>query len=212
MNRLGYLTREIAEGKSITRAFLNLRLSQEILTGDTIDIGGGKNSDYISFMKRDDVVFKSFDIKAGETTDFEKDVLPCPDDAYDTVLFLNVMEHIFNYQHIANEVVRITKKEGQLIGFVPFLMWYHPDHSDFFRYTHESLHKIFLKAGAQTIHVEPVALGPFMASCHMILLSFPRFVRVPIFILFYLFDKIFLYFRPDHGDRFALGYYFLVRK
>jgi hypothetical protein len=209
-----FLIKEISKGKSVTRSFLNVRLSKDTLVGSTIDIGGGKNADYISFMNREkDVEFVGFDIKAGAVIDFEKDELPARDGQYDTVLFLNVMEHIYNYQHIANEVVRITKNDGgRLIGFVPFLMWYHPDHHDYFRYTHESLKRILREAGGVEINVESISMGPFVAASHMILQSFPKVVRIIVFVPLFLLDCAYLYFRPTHGNRFALGYYFSVKK
>lgn len=213
MNKLLFLCGQINDGQSVLRAFLNLRLAQESLSGNTIDVGGGKNAKYLSFMKKEERVnFKTFDLKAGQFVNFETDTLPASDGEYDTVLFLNVMEHIFNHTHIAREVVRITKNTGQLIGFVPFLMWYHPDHSDYFRYTHEALEKIFKGAGATNITVESISRGPFAAACHMILLSFPRLLRVPIFLLFYGLDSIFLMLRASHAERYALGYYFFITK
>ncbi len=213
MSNFTFLVKEIWKGESVTRAFLNLRLSRETLVGKVMDIGGGKNANYISFMKRaKDIDFVSFDVKTGIQVDFEKDPLPLLTDSCDTVLFLNVMEHIFNYQHIANEVVRITKPGGQLIGFVPFLMWYHADHRDFFRYTHEALEIIFTKAGAKDIRIESVSFGPFIAAAQMVTASFPRVLRVPIFSFAYLLDSIFFTFRPTHGKRYALGYYFVLTK
>jgi SAM-dependent methyltransferase len=207
------LCQDLLSGKSVTRAFLDIRLSRETLAGKVIDIGGGHDASYITFMKRaSGVQFETFDVKAGATVDFEKDSLPAADSQYDTVLFLNVMEHIFNHQHIASEVVRILKPGGQLIGFVPFLMWYHPDHKDFFRYTHEALQIILERAGAKNINIEPVAFGPGMAAAHMILQSFPRILRVPVFLPFYLFDVLYRALRPNRSDVFALGYFFVVSK
>ena len=213
MSNFLFLLKHISSGQSITRSLLNLRLKQEVLRGKTIDVGGGKNADYISFMKNsDDFELTTFDIKAGQKdVDFETDRLPAEDGVYDTVLFLNVMEHIFNHQHIANEVVRIVKPGGQLIGFVPFLMWYHPDHRDFFRYTHEALEIILRKAGAANIRIEPVAKGPFTAAAQMELLRLPRLVRPLIFITSYLMDKLYLAIGKK-GDRYALGYVFIVNK
>jgi SAM-dependent methyltransferase len=207
------LCQDIFAGKSVTRAFLDLRLSRETLMGKVIDVGGGHDAAYIRFMKRSaDVQFETFDIKAGATVDFEVDALPALDGQYDTVLFLNVMEHIFNHQHIATEVVRIVKPGGQVIGFVPFLMWYHPDHKDFFRYTHEALQIIFERAGAKEIRIEPVAFGPGMAAAHMILQSFPRLLRVPLFLPLYLFDVVYRRLRRERCDVFALGYFFVLSK
>lgn len=208
-----FLCSEINKGKSVLRAFLNLRLSEETLKGKTIDIGGGKNADYISFMKKsDDVDFLSFDIKSGATVDFEKDRLPAGDDAFDTVLFLNVMEHIFNYQHIANEVFRITKPGGQLIGFVPFLMWYHADHRDFFRYTHESIENIFHSAGAKSVSIEVVGAGPFIAASHMFILSLPRLVRPIAFTINFILDELYQKLKGKNSRPYALGYYFIINK
>lgn len=211
MSEFLYITKEIWKGNSVTRAYLNLRLSQECLKGKTIDVGGGKGKNYVSFIKRrDDLVFETFDLKVGKEVDFEKDSLPANSGTYDTVLFLNVMEHIFNYPHIANEVVRITKPGGQLIGFVPFLMWYHPDHHDFFRYTHESIEKIFVKAGAKNIKIEEIGAGPFIAAAQMILLSIPKLIRVPVFTFFYLFDGLYGLIKKDRKKSHQLGYFFKV--
>lgn len=200
-------------GHSVTRAYLNQRLVKESLAGKTIDIGGGHDADYIKFMHRNtNVTFETFDVKAGAEINFETDSLPAVNDLYDTALFLNVMEHIFNHQHLANEVVRIVKPGGQVIGFVPFLMWYHPDHRDFFRYTHEAIEIIFEKAGGKNITVEAVYFGPGAAAAHMLLQSFPRILRIPIFSIFYLFDVVYRKFRMNRANVFALGYFFKVSK
>lgn len=208
-----FITREVFKGKSVLRAFLNHRLKQECLKGKTIDIGGGGGDRYISFVRRsEDVEFETFDIKVGKEVDFETDELPAPDETFDTVLFLNVMEHIYNYQHISKEVVRIVKPDGKLIGFVPFLMWYHPDHRDFFRYTHEALEKIFKNAGAKQVAIEPLGMGPFMAAAHMTLLSFPRIIRPIPLTIYYVLDCFYLTLKRHNGNKYALGYYFIVEK
>jgi len=210
---LSFILNELWQGKSVLRAYLNNRLAEEILKGAVIDIGGGKNADYLAFMKRDEpVVFKTFDVKAGDTAvNFETDRLPADDGTFDTVLFLNVMEHIFNYQHIANEVVRITKPEGRLIGFVPFLMWYHADHRDFFRYTHEALETILATAGAKSMQIEMIGGGPFIAAAHMVLQSFPRFLRPVLFLKFYIADWLYKKLKGSGARPYALGYIFIVR-
>jgi SAM-dependent methyltransferase len=206
-----YLISEIWKNKSVTRSFLNLRLRQDSLLGKVIDIGGGKNADYIDFMHRcKETTFETFDIKAGAEIDFEKDQLPSANGMYDTVLFLNVMEHIYNYRHIMSEVIRITKPGGKVIGFVPFLMWYHPDHSDYFRYTDEALEKIFIECGVNNFKIEGLSRGPFIAASQMIMQSLPRIVRVPVFAFSYGLDSLFLFLRPGHGSKYVLGYYFVI--
>jgi len=211
--KLLFLSKQIWKGKSVTRAYLNARLASAECVGDTIDIGGGVSSQYLASMKRaKGVEIKTFDLRHGDDVNFETDQLPAADNAFDTVLFLNVMEHIFNYQHIANEVVRITKQNGQVIGFVPFLMWYHPDHSDYFRYTHEALEKIFAATGASKVEIEPIESGPFVAASHLIILGIPRYFRLFIFVPAYCFDALIGYFQKRTIPKYVLGYYFKLTK
>jgi SAM-dependent methyltransferase len=213
MSDFTFLCKEIFKGKSVVRAYYNARLKKDTLVGSVIDVGGGKNADYISFMSRaGEVSFKTFDLKAGAKIDFEIDLLPAATGAYDTVLFLNVMEHIYNHKHILKEVYRITKPGGQLIGVVPFLMWYHPDHKDFFRYTHEALKQIFVECGITEYSIEPLARGPFTAAAQMIMQSLPIITRLPVFLFFYGLDSIFLILRPENGARYILGYYFNITR
>jgi SAM-dependent methyltransferase len=215
MSNLRFIVKQLWSGQSVTRAYLNKRLSQETLSGQVIDIGGGKNASYISFMnKTDNVSFQTFDVKAGDVeVDFETDPLPAATGRYDTVLFLNVMEHIFNYQHIANEVLRITKPGGKLIGFVPFLMWYHPDHSDYFRYTHEALEKIFTEVGVKEIKIEALGGGPFVAAAQMMIQSIPfRWLRISVFGTLYLLDSLYKKIKGSDSRSYQLGYYFLISK
>ncbi len=208
-----FLCKEIIAGKSVTRAYLNKRLKIESLQGKIIDIGGGHSSIYISKIKKEqDFVIETFDVKAGKSIDFEKDTLPIADSSQNTVLFLNVLEHVYNHQHIANELYRIVKPGGKLIGFVPFLMWYHPDHEDYFRYTNTALNKIITTAGGKDFSVETIAHGPFTAAAHMILQSFPRLIRIFVFVPLHFLDTLYLWLRPGQGSRFALGYYFSVKK
>lgn len=209
-----FIAKELLKGRSLLRAYLNLRLTEETLRGDTINVGGGSGHEYyeLPIPRADDVTFKNLDVKTGETIDFERDHLPAATGQYDTVLFLNVMEHIFNHQHIANEVVRITKPGGQMIGYVPFLMWFHPDHKDFFRYTHEALEIIMERTGATDVKIEAIARGPFVAAQHMIYHLMPKVLRPVLFLPVYVLDQLFLKFQNKPDDRYALGYMFIVRK
>ncbi len=123
MNEFLFLMRAIASGKSIIRSVLDYRLKRETLEGRIIDLGAGKKDMYGAFIpKAKDSTYELMDLKQGATINFEIDRLPYADFSFDTVLLLNVLEHIFNYAHLVKEIHRIKKTEGQLIGFVPFLM------------------------------------------------------------------------------------------
>jgi len=212
MSEFLFLLKQVAKGKSITRSILEFRLSKDFLKGNILDLGAGKRDLYSNFIPREkDSVFNLFDVKQGDTIDFESDALPYTDGTYDTVLLLNVLEHLFNHTHILKEIYRIKKKDGVMIGFVPFLMWYHPDHHDFFRYTNEALEKILQNAGYTEVRVEVLHKGPYIAAFQMVYPTLPKYLRIFVFPIPYLADLLFTMLRKDAAKRYALGYYFRAK-
>ena len=221
MSNIIFLIKEIAKGKSMARALFNNSLSGFSILGDVLDVGGGKHQDYLDFIKGGrEARVRVVDLEVKVDTqgqdsariDFEKDPLPCLDGTIDHVLAFNVLEHIFNHQFLVSEMYRIIKPGGKLIGFVPFLVNYHPDPHDYFRYTKEALRKILLMGGFRDIMVREVGRGPFAVNYNTIMLSFPKFIRVIIFPCYYLLDSIFLLIRPHIGVRYPLGYLFYAKK
>jgi SAM-dependent methyltransferase len=214
MSEFKYIAKQLLNNRSVYRAYLNLALTKQMAKGKTIDVGaGGGGGKYLDTLpKETGVTVEHFDQKTGQFVDFEKDRLPADNNTYDTTIFLNVMEHIFNYQHIADEVVRITKPGGQIIGYVPFLMWYHPDPSDYFRYTHQSIEKIFKAAGAKEVTIEKHVRGPFTICAAMTVLMVPRFLRPVFFAPLYALDRLFLKFQNNPDQRHVMGYLFVVSK
>lgn len=206
-----FILGELWADKSIMRAYMNETLRGIRFPGEVFDVGGGHDTKYLSFHP-DVKNIVTFDKKAGETTDFETERLPRDDNRYDTVLLFNVIEHIFNYAHLLSEVFRITKSGGTLHGFVPFLVRYHPDPHDFFRYTEETLKRIVTTAGYTDVTVVPVGGGPFLAAAHQFIQYFPRIVRVPVFLPFLALDKFFVHLRPHARAFYPLGYYFSAKK
>ena len=213
MNKINRLIKSIWEGKSYTRFLMNEELRSVTLNGVVIDIGGGKNSNYIDFIKKNDNVnFVTLDGKVSKEVNFETNSLPYNESVADTVLLLNVLEHIYNYQFLSNEVYRVLKRSGKIIGFVPFLMSYHPDPNDYFRYTKDALDKILKTSGFTNTKIVCVGGGPFAVHLNTVILSVPKIIR-PIITPMYIFlDKIFLYFRPKAKERYPLGYMFFATK
>ena len=213
MNDFFFLLKEVCRGKSLLRATLNYRLKKEFLEGHILDLGSGGDDRYSSYIPRSkDSTYSLFDVKQGEKhVDFETDTLPYETASYQTVLLLNVLEHIFNYGHLLEETRRIKKNDGMLIGYVPFLHWYHKDPHDYFRYTHESLEKILHNAGYTEVTIEKIYRGPYNTAFQMIHPTLPVFVRPFIFTPLYLCDVLFKTLRPNSGERYVFGYYFRAR-
>ena len=144
--------------KTFPRMFLNGKVENlNILDKNIVDIGGGdKKSSYHTILKEKGNKFISIDIT--EDCDFkidlESDKFPFEDNSQDIIFCFNVMEHIFNYQHLLNEMYRILKQDGKIYFFVPFLVNKHADPYDFFRYTDNALDKLFLNTGFKNIQIE----------------------------------------------------------
>lgn len=212
-----FVLKEIMKGKSFARALFNAKLPAIKISGRILDVGGGKHQDYLKFLnKSKEVSVETVDVaprgEEGRVVDFEKDPLPFRETVFDHVLVFNVLEHIYNYQFLVKEMQRVLKHDGHLIGFVPFLVNYHPDPHDYFRYTKEALKKILESNGFRNVRVEEVGRGPFAVNYNNLVLSFPLVVRVVLLPFYYFADTLFLSLRPKVRMRYPLGYLFTAKK
>ncbi len=206
------IIKKIYSGQSLARVLMNLSFKDIKLSGFVIDVGGGRRPDYFQYFDTKDVTnIKPIDGSI-MSIDFERDSLPEGNDSVDVVVLCNVLEHIFNYSFLLSEISRILKPNGTLVGFVPFMINYHPDPQDYFRYTREALLKIFSEAGLRDIKIDVVGGSAFYVNYNNIMLSFPFFVRPILFIPYYFANKIFLFFRPNISVRYPLGYTFYAKK
>lgn len=201
------------QGQSVARTAMNQSLMTFYLQGKVLDIGGARNPDYFSYFQRSDDTAVDIVDGALSSVDFEKDALPYEDGSYDTVLLCNVLEHIFNHRHLLNEAYRVTKKEGRFIGFVPFLIYVHPDPHDYFRYTEETLHRLLTETGFTDVVVTPVGKGPFLVGCNAVIQSLPKIFRPFWFVWNYALDVVFGWLsHSSTRERFPLGYTFSAKK
>ena len=120
------LFKQIWMGKSLARALMNKEATKYSVKGLVLDVGGGKSTDYLSFLKGvEDAQITTVDLRivgTGKSIDLENDPLPFTNGAVDVVLLFNLLEHIYHYQNVVKETFRVLKKDGEIIGFVPFLV------------------------------------------------------------------------------------------
>ncbi len=187
---------------------MNVAFAHEKIGGKILDIGGGHRPDYFSYFEIAEG--SSIGVLDGSMTgiNFESDRIPHTDESVDTVLLCNVLEHVYNYRHLLSETRRVLNKNGTLVGFVPFLVGYHPDPNDYFRYTKEALMRMGKDAGFSQTDVREVGGGPFMANFNLIVLSLPRLLRPVLYLWYAGLDYIFLSLRPGARVRVPLGFLF----
>ncbi len=212
-----YLCKSILRGQTVARALFNHSLLDYSIHGKVLDVGGGRNQDYLHFLnKKGDYTVVTADIiqphGSVDFVDFEKDSLPYQNQSIDQALMFNILEHIYNHKFLVGETYRVLTSQGTVLGFVPFLVNYHPDPHDYFRYTKEALHRIFTDAGFKTCVVKEIGYGSFTVNFNNISLSMPRFIAVLIFPLHYVLDSILIKLRPRVRTRYPLGYLFYAEK
>jgi SAM-dependent methyltransferase len=207
------LAKHIARGQSMARVLMNYSLKGYSIHGKVLDIGGSRHPDYFEYLRViPGTTIVNLDMQqpehSSEHIDFETDKLRYDSNTIDTALMFNILEHIYNHNFLVGEVHRVMKPGAHVIGFVPFLVNYHPDPHDFFRYTKEALDKIFKKAGFHTIEIKEIGRGPFAVNYNNIVLSVPIPFRLLLLPIAYTLDSIMLMLRPKIGERYPLGYMF----
>ena len=206
------ILKKIWAGQSLLRISMNLGFKGISLKGKVVDIGGGHHPDYFDYFDMKAVTSVTSVDGSISNIDFERDPLPFEEGSVDTILCANVLEHMYHYQFLIGEMRRILKPGGALVGFTPFLIQYHPDPHDYFRYTKEALAKIFAEAGFAEVHIKEVGGGPFAANFNNLVLSVPRIARVILFPLYWGLDRLMLRLRPGVRSRYPLGFIFTMRK
>jgi len=84
--------------------------------------------------------------------------LPFPDRAFDVVLLLFVMNHIWNISNLLAEIRRICR--GHVLLGTSFVHQYTPEPADYSRFTEEGLARLFNQAGFPAFQIFPVGHGP----------------------------------------------------
>ena len=207
---------ETLKGKSLARILMNQTLTDVTITGDIIDIGSGSDSAsynrFLKFKKPYNIIFTDFYkngkniIKLNAENKFD-----IKDKTYDVVLCFNLLEHVFNYRNVVTESHRILKKSGTFIGFTPFLILFHPDPNDYFRYSHQALERLFEEEGYKCEKIKYCGLGPFTAAYNTVMGLIPKILR-PVFLIPCLSLDFVICKVGKNSLKYPLGYMFIFKK
>lgn len=125
-----------------------IRHTLHYVSGKTLDLGAG-TAKYRWMIEPKTTSYTTFDAVPGAGIDVVGDVLDAPfaGDSFDTVISTQVLEHVEKPWVMVREINRILKKGGFCILTAPFLVPYHADPHDYFRYTTEGLKSLFKNSG-----------------------------------------------------------------
>ena len=151
---------------SVVRTSLMRRLAPVLASidgGRILDVGA-KDSPYRSRIKS--ARYVTLDICADARPDICCDLhdMAAASGSFDTVLALEVLEHLREPQKAIAEIHRVLKPAGVFIASTRFIYRYHPDPFDYYRYTPDSL-KALCSAFSQ-VRVDPHGNG-FQAAWHI---------------------------------------------
>jgi len=126
--------------------------AQKYISGKTLDLGAGRGK-YSEIIKEKAKEYVAFDMVIGPKIDVVGDALNLPFnvETFDTVISTQVLEHVERPWLMIKEIHRVLKENGICILTVPFLVPYHPDPADYFRYTKEGLESLFKNEGFKII-------------------------------------------------------------
>ncbi len=118
------------------------------VSGKTLDFGAG-SAKYRNLIKPHAHEYITFDMMPGANIDVVGDALnpPFDDNSFDTVISTQVLEHVEKPWVVVHHIGRILKSGGVCIITAPFLVPYHADPHDFFRYTKEGMRSLFTNEG-----------------------------------------------------------------
>lgn len=125
------------------RKLLYKELSNLSFNGKVLDLGGSTGSDYhILIGGTHEITTVNINESHHHDLSFNlEEKFSIEDGKYDTVLAINIMEHIFNYEQFLKEIYRVLKLGGTAVIAVPFLVQVHPSPHDYFRFSVESLER-----------------------------------------------------------------------
>ncbi len=209
---------ELWRGKDIYRILMNAECQQYTLRGLTVDVGSGKKlASYHRFFKKENSRLECLDLSTpengGKRINLESDPLPYADNSVDTFLLMNVLEHIYHYQHILKELRRTVSTDGHIIAVIPFLVAYHPDPHDYWRYSEETLRNIFAEAGLSVVELKPFGRGVVVAAFSQFEIILPRVVKILVVPLVLGLDWIVMRLvKRAQTKHYPLGYMVIAKK
>lgn len=192
--------------------------------GDLLDVGAG-DVPYRALIDPHVSVYHTLDYekRVGEI-DYVSDAQDMSgvvdSNRYDTVLLLEVLEHVSNPFRVVNELFRVLRPGGKVIMSVPHLSRLHEEPYDFYRYTHYGLRHLFEGAGFEIVELIPRG-GLFCFLGHQVSTTLICVTwHIPLIKNVMFFLNRWLVVRPcfwldrhtDHHKLFALGYVLVARK
>jgi len=156
------LNRESGLGPWVSRTFWstfhNSRPVQRALNRvlEPLAVGGQRGLNVGAGERRAHPALITVDVARSPAIDCVADArrLPFQERTFAVVLSQETLEHVADPFRSVREMGRVLNRGGRLLLQVPFVLGYHPDPEDFWRFTSAGLRGLFEQAGLQCEQVE----------------------------------------------------------
>ncbi len=136
--------------------YKNISLLGKQIGGKVLDIGCGSKPYQKLFTNTKEYVgmeFNSPENRKRSSADifYDSKHFPFENETFNSVIFTQVLEHIFNPDEFLSEVNRVLKKDGCILLTAPFIWDEHEQPHDYARYSSFGLKHILLKHGFKIV-------------------------------------------------------------
>jgi SAM-dependent methyltransferase len=182
--RLLAMRRKDVHNWMITR--INRRMIERFasrLTGDLLDVGCGSKP-YEAIIGPRVSSYTGMEHPATQHPSDRVDVwgdatsLPFKGATFDSLVALQVLEHISEPERAVSEFFRVLRPDGTAVITTPFMWGIHEAPRDYYRYTRYGLEYLLERAGFEDIAVTPVC-GYWMTAGLRLSYYLQRFARGP---------------------------------
>lgn len=127
----------------------------DYLNGKVLDLGCGKGK-YKNIILTRATKYMGADLYGDENIDIRTNAKKTPfeDSSFDSIVCLQVLEHIDEPHKVINECFRILRKGGYIILTTPWLYPFHGEPDDYYRFSRRALEFLFHNAGFEIIKLE----------------------------------------------------------
>jgi SAM-dependent methyltransferase len=178
---------------SIIRSHEYTLLQKIELKGSILDIGGGARTKYHELIQGEHT-FHTMNINPDCDPDTLADIekpFPFTDGLFDHAICLNVLEHVYEFEHVVRETVRCIKPGGSLVIATPFMHHIHASPDDYLRFTESAFLRMAEKTGCKITTLEPLGFGFFSLGFQCLGIGLPAMVRVVLKPIAIGLDKMF---------------------
>lgn len=152
---IGFFINPFFLGRSVM--YLNVKKFSGHIKGRTLDVGCGSKPYVQLFKNVTDYVGMDIEKSGHKHQDSSIDVFydgskfPFEDNSFDSLVFFEVLEHVFNPNEFLEQIAKVVKPGGHCLITIPFIWGEHEQPYDYARYSSFGLKHLFDTHGLEVV-------------------------------------------------------------